>query len=72
MSIRNKVEEALDEIRPYLQNDGGDITLVSVENDIAKVEFTGYCASCSKSLMTLNGVAAVIKKYAPEIKEVIE
>ena len=72
MSTKTKVEKALAEIRPYLQNDGGDIVLLSVENDIAKVEFTGYCASCSKSLMTLNGVAAVIKKHAPEIKEVIE
>jgi len=72
MSTKTKVEEALAEIRPYLQSDGGDIMLLSVDKDIAKVQFTGYCASCSKSLMTLNGVAAVIKKYAPEIKEVIE
>lgn len=72
MSIKIKVEEALAEIRPYLQSDGGDIKLISVDENIAKVQFTGYCASCSKSLMTLNGVAAVIKRHAPDIKEVIE
>jgi len=72
MSIESKVEEALAEIRPYLQNDGGDIELLSVNKGIAKVQFLGYCSSCSKSLMTLNGVAALIKKHAPEISEVIE
>ncbi len=72
MSTKNKVEEALNEIRPYLQNDGGDIVLLSIDNGIAKVQFLGYCSTCSKSFMTLNAVAAVIKKHAPEIKEVIE
>lgn len=72
MSIKSKIEEALDEIRPYLQNDGGDIELLSIDKGVAKVQFLGYCSSCSKSLMTLNAVAAVIKRHAPEIKEVIE
>ena len=72
METLTKVETALAEIRPYLQNDNGDIELVAVENGVVTIKWKGYCASCAKSLMTLNGVSEVIKKYAPEIKEVVE
>lgn len=69
---RNNVENALDEIRPYLQGDGGDIELLSIENNIVKVQLKGNCISCSVNQMTLkNGVEATIKKHAPEIQEVI-
>ncbi len=72
MSVEEKVQQALDEIRPFLQQDGGDIDLVFYKEGVVKIRFKGYCAACSKSLMTLNGVAEAIKKYAPEVKEVIE
>ena len=68
----NNVEKALNEIRPFLQSDGGDIKLLSIENNIVKVQLEGACIGCSVNQMTLkNGVEATIKKYAPEIEEVI-
>jgi len=66
------VEKALEEIRPYLLSDGGNIKLLSIENNIVKVELEGTCNGCSVNQMTLKyGVEATIKKYAPQIKEVI-
>ena len=69
-----KVDQALDNIRPYLKVDGGDIDLIEVTKDkIAKVKFIGSCATCDVSMMTFkNGVETTIKKNVPEIKEVIE
>ena len=69
-----KVDQALDNIRPYLKVDGGDIDLIEVTKDkIAKVKFTGSCATCDVSMMTFrNGIETTIKKNVPEIKEVIE
>ncbi|CAL2081657.1 NifU family protein [Tenacibaculum sp. 190524A02b] len=70
--IRNNVEKALEEIRPFLKSDGGDIKLLSIEDNTVKVQLEGACSGCSVNQMTLkNGVEATIKKYAPEIKEVI-
>lgn len=72
--IRNNVEKALEEIRPFLQSDGGDISLVSIENDnkLVRVQLEGACISCSVNQMTLkSGVEMTIKKYAPQIEEVI-
>jgi len=69
----NNIEKALAEIRPYLLTDGGNISLLGVENDIVKVQLHGACIGCSVNQLTLkNGVEATIKKYAPQIKEVIE
>lgn len=69
---QSNVEKALDEIRPFLISDGGNIKLLSIEDNIVKVELEGACSGCSVNQMTLkNGVEATIKKYAPEIKEVI-
>lgn len=66
------VEKALDEIRPFLISDGGNIKLLSIENSIVKVQLEGACTGCSVNQMTLkNGVEATIKKYAPQIEEVI-
>ena len=66
------VEKALDEIRPFLMSDGGNIKLLSIENDIVKVQLEGACNGCSVNQMTLkNGVEATIKKYAPQIEKVI-
>ncbi|TXT42724.1 MAG: nitrogen-fixing NifU domain-containing protein [Spirochaetes bacterium] len=67
-----RVTAALQDVRPSLQADGGDIELVSVDEDgIVKVRLTGSCGSCPYSLMTLKqGVEAYLKKVVPEVKEV--
>ena len=71
--LRLNVEKALDEIRPFLQSDGGDIVLLSIEDDrLVKVQLEGACVGCSVNQMTLkSGVEMTIKKYAPQIEEVI-
>lgn len=71
--LRMNVEKALEEIRPFLQSDGGDITLVSIDNENSvKVKLEGACIGCSVNQMTLkSGVEMTIKKYAPQIEEVI-
>jgi Fe-S cluster biogenesis protein NfuA len=66
------VEKALDEIRPFLISDGGNIKLLSIEDAVVKVQLEGACTDCSVNQMTLkNGVEATIKKYVPQIVEVI-
>lgn len=68
----NNVEKALDEIRPFLISDGGNIKLLSIEDNIVNVQLQGACTGCSVNQMTLkNGVEATIKKYAPHILEVV-
>ena len=71
--LKSNIEKALDEIRPFLQNDGGDISLISIEDDkIVKVPLEGACVGCSVNQMTLkSGVEMTIKKYAPQIEKVI-
>ena len=69
----DNIEKALAEIRPYLETDGGDISFVSMEDNIVKVKFHGACIGCKVNQMTLtNGVEATIKKYAPQIEKVVE
>ncbi len=69
--MREKVEKALNDIRPHLQADGGDVELVDVENDIVKVRLTGACAGCPMSQMTLKqGIEGYIKRTIPEISSV--
>ena len=70
--ITRRVEEALNQIRPFLEADQGGISLVEITADmVAKVELHGACSSCSMSVMTMKaGVEESIKKMAPEIKEV--
>ena len=70
--IQEKVLLALSEIRPYLESDGGDISLVSIEdNRIVNVHLHGACVDCSVNQMTLKtGVEMTIKKYAPQIEQV--
>lgn len=67
------VENALQEIRPFLQSDGGDILLLSIEDGkIVKVQLQGNCVGCSVNQMTLkSGVEMTIKKHAPQIEQVI-
>ena len=70
--LKDKVEKALVEIRPYLIKDGGDVDLVSIENDTVSIRFLGACTDCSINKMTLvNGVEATIKQFVPQIKEVV-
>lgn len=71
--LKTNVEKALDEIRPFLQSDGGDISLLSIEDDkLVRVQLQGACISCSVNQMTLkSGVEMTIKKYAPQIEKVI-
>ena len=71
--LRLNVEKALEEIRPFLQSDGGDISLLSIEDDkLVKVQLQGACVGCSVNQMTLkSGVEMTIKKYAPQIEQVI-
>ncbi|MGB3149543.1 MAG: NifU family protein [Maribacter sp.] len=71
--LRSNVEKALEEIRPFLQSDGGDISLISIDNNNSvKVKLEGACVGCSVNQMTLkSGVEMTIKKYAPQIEEVI-
>lgn len=67
-----KVLSALDNIRPFLNKDGGDIELVNVENNIVTVKLLGNCVQCSMSLSTMKfGVEQKIKEFAPEIIEVV-
>ena len=71
--LKINIEKALTEIRPFLQADGCDISLISVEKDIVTVKLLGACIGCTVNQMTLkNGVEATIKKYAPQIKEVVD
>ena len=71
-TIRQNVEKALEEIRPFLKSDGGDISLISIEDDkYVKVRLEGACTSCKINQMTLKvGVETTIKKFAPEIETV--
>jgi len=71
--LRENIEKALKEIRPFLQSDGGDISLISIEEDKhVKVQLKGACVGCSVNQMTLkSGVEMTIKKYAPQIETVV-
>jgi Fe-S cluster biogenesis protein NfuA len=73
MTLIEKVEAAIDSIRPYLQADGGNIRVVEVTEDwIVKVEMQGACGECPMSAMTLKaGVEDAIKLAMPEIKSVV-
>ena len=74
MSIHERVEKVLEKIRPYIQSDGGDISLVAVDEaaGIVKVALHGACGSCPSSTATLKGgVERMIRQEIPEIKEVV-
>lgn len=64
-----KVINALDELRPFLHEDGGDLKIVDITTDkVLKIEFVGACSSCSMNNMTFkNGVEDAIKRLVPEI-----
>ena len=71
--LKANVEKALEEIRPFLQSDGGDISLVAIdEGKLVKVKLEGNCVGCTVNQMTLkSGVEMTIKKHAPQIEAVI-
>lgn len=71
--MRERVESALNKVRPSLQADGGDVELVEVTSDgVVKVKLTGACGGCPMSQMTLKmGIEKTIKQEVPEVKEVI-
>jgi Fe-S cluster biogenesis protein NfuA len=69
--MREKVEAALEKIRPSLQADGGDVELVDVTDGVVKVRLTGACGTCPMATMTLkSGVERIVKEEVPEVKEV--
>ena len=72
-SIKDRVVKVLDQVRPYLQSDGGDIELIEITDDMSvKVRLKGACHGCPYSMQTLKaGVEQAILKEVPEIKKVI-
>jgi len=69
--MREKVEEAIEKIRPMLQADGGDVELVDVKEGVVTVRLQGACAGCPMSQMTLkNGIEKILKKEIPEVVSV--
>ena len=73
MEIRERVEEAIEGIRPYLKDDGGDVKIVEITADFeVRLELLGSCASCSMSPMTMKaGIEEAIKKAVPEVKSIV-
>jgi len=71
--MKEKVEQALNKIRPMLMADGGNVDLVEVTDDgIVKLKLTGTCGCCPMSQMTLkNGIEKILKQEVPQIKEII-
>ncbi len=70
-TFQKKVQKALDEIRPNIQADGGDIELVGAEKGIVKVRLQGHCVGCPMSALTLKqGVEAHLKRVVPEVVKV--
>ncbi len=67
--LKNRIEAALDSLRPFLQADGGDVSLLEItEDNRVKIEFLGACKTCSMNLMTFKaGIEEAILKAAPEI-----
>ncbi|MHC4267322.1 MAG: NifU family protein [Planctomycetota bacterium] len=69
--LMERVEKALDSIRPALMADGGNVELVAIEDGIVKVRLQGACGTCPSALMTLKqGIEVRVKEEVPEIKEV--
>ena len=71
--MKEKVEQALNKIRPMLMADGGNVDLIEVTDDgIVKLKLTGTCGCCPMSQMTLkNGIEKILKQEVPQIKEII-
>ena len=69
--LQNRIEKALDTIRPYLMADGGNVRILQIEDEPLRLELLGACGSCPMSTMTLKaGVEEAITRAVPEIKKV--
>ncbi|MFA5116341.1 MAG: NifU family protein [Candidatus Omnitrophota bacterium] len=71
--MKDKVEQALNKVRPMLMADGGNVTLVDVSADgVVKLKLTGSCGCCPMSQMTLkNGIEKILKEEVPQVKKVV-
>jgi len=70
--VKDKVQSILDNIRPSLRADGGDVELIDVKDGIVSLKLKGACAGCPMSTMTLkNGIERILKQELSDIKEVI-
>jgi len=70
--MRDKVEKVLNQIRPKLMMDGGNVELVDVNDGVVKVRLTGACAGCAMATITLKmGIERILKQEVPEVKEVV-
>ncbi len=70
--MREKIEAAIDRVRPALQADGGDVELIEVKDGVVSVRLTGACGGCPMATMTLqNGIERIIKEEVPEVKELV-
>lgn len=71
-NLQEKVEQALESIRPFLKGDGGDIELVEIKDNVVYVKLLGNCSGCHISTSTMKlGVESTVKQFVPSIKEVI-
>ena len=71
-TLQEKVEQALESIRPFLKNDGGDIELIEIKDEVVYVKLLGNCSGCHISASTMKlGVENTVKQFVPNIKEVI-
>ena len=70
--MRGKVEAALEQVRPALLADGGDVQLIDVKDGVVTLRLTGACGGCPMASMTLkDGIERVLKEQVPEVKEVV-
>jgi Fe-S cluster biogenesis protein NfuA len=72
MVMKEKIQMAIDRVRPALQADGGDVELVEVKDGVVSVRLTGACGGCPMASMTLkDGIERAIREEVPEVKEVV-
>jgi Fe-S cluster biogenesis protein NfuA len=70
--MREKVEAALEQVRPTLKADGGDVQLIDVKDGVVTLRLTGACGGCPMATMTLKGgIERVLKEQVPEVKDVV-
>ncbi len=70
--MREKIQEVLDQVRPALLADGGDVQLIDVKDGVVTLRLTGACSGCPMATMTLKGgIERVLKERVPEVKEVV-
>lgn len=70
--VREKIEEGLEELRPNIQMDGGDVNFVKFEDGVVYIRFSGTCAGCPNSIATLKiGIEETLRQYVPGLREVV-